>query len=135
MCARYTLAVPDAELQEHFELLIPPGLNPRFNVAPSQLVAVVGLKPDGTAHPGFVQSVRFTPDGSKLVTVGTAPKNKGYLAVWNVADGKPLAGYELAVGPIYSVDVTADGTAVLGCGPKVARGPTDSEAVMLPLGK
>ena len=50
MCARYTLVVPDAELQEHFELLVPPGLSPRFNVAPSQPVAVVGLKPDGTAR-------------------------------------------------------------------------------------
>lgn len=109
-----------------------------WNVTTGELVrsfVTPGLKPDGTAHPGFVQSVRFTPDGSKLVSVGTAPKNKGYLAVWNVADGKPLAGYELAVGPIYSVDVTADGTAVLGCGPKVARGSTDSEAVVLPLGK
>lgn len=50
MCARYTLAVPDAEFQEHFELLIPPGLSPRFNVAPSQPVAVVGLKADGSAR-------------------------------------------------------------------------------------
>lgn len=109
-----------------------------WNVATGELVRAFvtpGLKPDGTAHPGFVQCVRFTPDGSKLVSVGTAPKNKGYVAVWSVADGKPLAGYDLAVGPIYSVDVTADGTAVLGCGPKVARGPTDSEAVVLPLGK
>lgn len=109
-----------------------------WNVATGELVrsfVTPGLKPDGSAHPGFVQGVRFTTDGSKLLSVGTAPKGKGYLAVWNVADGKPLAGYELAVGPIYSVDIAADGTAVLGCGPKASRGPTDSDAVVLPLPK
>ncbi|MCU0705696.1 MAG: hypothetical protein MUF18_17140 [Fimbriiglobus sp.] len=107
-----------------------------WNMATGELVRAFvtpGLKPDGTAHPGFVQSVRFTPDGTKLVSVGTAPRNKGYLAVWNVADGKPLAAHELPIGPIYAVDVAADGTAVLACGPKVTRGPTDSEAVVLPL--
>ncbi len=93
------------------------------------------LKVTTDSHPGFVQSVKFTPDGTKLVTVGTAPKNKGYVAVWSVADGKLLAGYEMAVGPMYSVDVTADGHAVIGCGPKQARGGTDSEAVVIVLPK
>jgi WD40 repeat protein len=108
-----------------------------WNPATGELVRAFAnptLKVPTDSHPGFVQCVKFTPDGSKLVSVGTAPKNKGYLAVWNVADGKLLAGYELAVGPIYSVDVTADGTAVLGCGPKT-RGTSESEAVVTPLPK
>ena len=108
-----------------------------WNVAtgePVRAFVMPGLKPDGTAHPGFVQGVRFTPDGTKLVSVGSAPKNAGYVAVWNVADGKPLAAHTLPLGPIHSVDVTADGTAVIGCGPKV-RGMSDSDAVVLPLTK
>lgn len=108
-----------------------------WNLATGELVRAFvspGLKPDGAAHPGFVQSVRFTPDGTKAVSVGSAPKNMGFVAVWNVADGKRLAAYELPTGPIYSVDVTADGTAVLGCGPKT-RGVSDSDAVVLPLAR
>jgi WD40 repeat protein len=108
-----------------------------WNLATGELVRAFvspGLKPDGAAHPGFVQSVRFTPDGTKAVSVGSAPKNMGFVAVWNVADGKRLAAYEMPTGPIYSVDVTADGTAVLGCGPKT-RGVSESDAVVLPLTK
>jgi WD40 repeat protein len=84
----------------------------------------------GVAHPGFVQGVRFTADGSKLVSVGGAPKLKGYVAVWNVADGKVLSGEEVPFGLVYAVDLKADGTAILGCGPK-QRGATDSEAVVV----
>lgn len=75
MCARYTLAVPDAEFRVHFELLIPPGLNPRFNVAPSQLVAVVGLKAGGAAR-GLVQmSWGFVPRWATEPRSGPRPVN------------------------------------------------------------
>src|SRR5689334_7049542 len=47
MCARYTITVPPDLLAEVFDLADVPALTPRCNVAPSQLVAVVGLKPDG----------------------------------------------------------------------------------------
>jgi|GEM_PF-1657079 len=83
------------------------------------------------AHPGFVQCVKFTADNTRLVSVGTAPKFRGYLAVWNVADGKLLYGSELEFGPLTSVDVRPDGSLLLGCGPK-QRGTTDSEAVVIP---
>lgn len=75
MCARYTLAVPDAELQEHFELLAPPGLSPRFNVAPSQLVAVVGLKPDGTARGLVPMAWGFVPRWATDPRSGPRPVN------------------------------------------------------------
>ncbi len=83
------------------------------------------------SHPGFVQCVKYTTDGTKLVSVGTAPKLRGYLAVWNVADGKLLYGQELEHGPLYSVDIRSDGSLILGCGPK-QRGATESEAVVIP---
>lgn len=48
MCGRYTLSTPVEDLAIHFAVAGPvPPLVPRYNVAPSQLVAVVGLKPDG----------------------------------------------------------------------------------------
>jgi len=71
------------------------------------------------AHPGWVYSVRFTPDGKQLVSAGNAPRGRGYLAVWSVADGKLLHGEELSLGPIYSVAVSPDGKLLaLGCGPR-----------------
>lgn len=82
------------------------------------------------SHPGFVHAVKFTPDGTKLVSVGTAPRNQGYVAVWNVTDGKLLLAQELVIGPIYSLDITANAL-ILGCGAKV-RLQSESEAVVIP---
>jgi WD40 repeat protein len=71
-----------------------------------------------SAHPGWVNSLRFTHDGKFLVSAGSAPRNHGFLAVWNVADGKLLHGQELSLGPVYSVAVSPDGKLVaLACGP------------------
>ena len=63
----------------------------------------------------------------------TAPRGQGYLAVWTVADGKLVSGQELPVGPIYSFDFTAKGSAVvLGCGPRSRFEPV-SEGLVIPL--
>lgn len=71
------------------------------------------------AHPGWVYSLRFTPDGKNLVSVGNAPSNHGYLAVWNVADGKLISGQDLPIGPLYSIAISNDGKYLaLGCGPR-----------------
>jgi WD40 repeat protein len=84
------------------------------------------------SHPGWVQCVRFTPDGQFLVTAGPAPKGKSYLAVWKVADGKRVYGAERDFGPIHSIAVSADGTRlVLGCA--AARGKPDPDAVVIKL--
>jgi WD40 repeat protein len=70
------------------------------------------------AHPGWVYSLQFTPSGTRLVSVGNAPRNHGYLAVWNVADGKLLYGEELPLGPFYSVAISPDEKLLaLACGP------------------
>src|SRR5438309_1807243 len=48
MCGRYTLKTPVEQLSEKFQFpeVIP--LKPRYNIAPSQAVAVVRLLPDDT---------------------------------------------------------------------------------------
>ena len=48
MCGRYTLKTPVERLSEKFQFpeIIP--LKPRYNIAPSQSVAVVRLLPDDT---------------------------------------------------------------------------------------
>ncbi|MGQ9598758.1 MAG: SOS response-associated peptidase [Anaerolineae bacterium] len=43
MCGRFTLTDPDAELMTQFDLPNLPPLEPRYNIAPSQPVAVVRL--------------------------------------------------------------------------------------------
>ena len=50
MCGRYTLKTPVERLSEKFEFpkIIP--LKPRYNIAPSQSVAVVRLLPEDTDH-------------------------------------------------------------------------------------
>src|SRR4051812_8246642 len=47
MCGRFTLTTPTEKVAARFEVPDPPPLAVRYNVAPSQVVAVVGLKPDG----------------------------------------------------------------------------------------
>lgn len=47
MCGRFTLAADPRTLARAFDLPDVPELGPRYNVAPSQVIAVVGLKPDG----------------------------------------------------------------------------------------
>ena len=93
---------------------------------------IVGQPPP--AHPGYVHALKFTKDGSRIVTVGTAPKMKGFLGVWTVADGALVSGTELSLGAFHSLDIAADGSALVGCGPKM-RSTTESDAVLLPLPK
>lgn len=83
------------------------------------------------SHPGWVHMVKFTADEKSLVSVGPAPRYKGYLAVWNVADGKRLAGGERDFGPLHSVAITADGTKlILGCGP-LSRTADSADALIV----
>jgi WD40 repeat protein len=61
------------------------------------------------AHPGWVYGVRFTPDGKYLVSAGGAPQNKGFLAVWSVADGKLVSGEELPLGVFFALAMSPNG--------------------------
>jgi len=87
------------------------------------------------AHPGWVYGLCFSKDEKQLFSVGSAPKNSGYLAVWNVADGKMITKHEIPNGPLYSVILTKDGNQlVLGCGPRNRQMPI-SEALIVPIPK
>jgi WD40 repeat protein len=94
-----------------------------------------GSPPPAQAHPGYVYGVRFTPDGRYLISAGGAPQNKGFLAVWNAADGKLLSGDELAVGTLFALTLSADGKLVgLGTGGTArAGGPEMNNGLVLKL--
>lgn len=55
MCGRYTLRVSAERMRSLFTLPeLPPEFTPRFNIAPTQAVPVVGLKRDGRTR-GLLQ--------------------------------------------------------------------------------
>ncbi|HXG12116.1 MAG TPA: PQQ-binding-like beta-propeller repeat protein [Gemmataceae bacterium] len=94
-----------------------PGVIKLWNVADGTVVRDLenpNLKADpftmtAPAHPGDVFGLRFTADGKYLISVGAAPRRQGYLAVWDVSDGKLLWGGEWPVGIIHCVAVSPDG--------------------------
>ena len=75
MCGRYTLSTATEDVARVFEVPDYQPLRPRYNVAPSQLVAVIGLKPDGLTR-GMIQ-VRwgFVPNWASDPTSGPKPIN------------------------------------------------------------
>jgi WD40 repeat protein len=60
------------------------------------------------SHPGWVNGLRFTKDGKRLISAGDAPLNRGYLAVWDVPTGKLLYGEELPLGNFHSLALAPD---------------------------
>jgi putative SOS response-associated peptidase YedK len=50
MCGRFILTTPAKSLAVHFRLLEEPVLEPRYNIAPTQMVAVVQLSQDRTSR-------------------------------------------------------------------------------------
>jgi WD40 repeat protein len=76
------------------------------------------LKPGAwpMAQPGWVYGVRFLPDG-RLVSVGGAPRSHGFLATWDIKEGKMLTAEEMPFGTFFSVAVSPDGqTLAIGAG-------------------
>lgn len=102
--------VADGSLLREF---VNPQLKSATEATPSPLPAFP------QAHPGWVYGLAFTPTGTQLVSVGNAPRNHGYLAIWNVADARLLYGKELPLGAFYSVAVSPHGKLLaLACGPR-----------------
>ena len=76
MCGRFTLTMSTELVAAQFEVPDPPLLTARYNVAPSQVIAVVGLKPDGQRRGiallrwGLVPHWANTPnDGKRMINV------------------------------------------------------------------
>jgi WD40 repeat protein len=61
------------------------------------------------AHPGWIYGIRFTADGKFLISVGGAPRNRGYLAAWSLPDGKLLSAEELDGGRFFGLALAPDG--------------------------
>ena len=110
----------------------------KWNVADGAVIAEFvnpGVKGEpGQAHPGGVYALRLTPDEKYLISAGPAPRNKGYVAIWTLADGKLVSGFETSTGPIYSALLSPDAKSLIaGTGPKVRQVP-EAEALVIPLG-
>src|SRR3989475_12187733 len=75
MCGRYTLKTPVERLSEKFQFpeIIP--LKPRYNIAPSQAVAVVRLLPDDTDRKLAMLRWGLLPAWVKDPTKGQQPIN------------------------------------------------------------
>ena len=48
MCGRFTLSTPAEQVAATFTVADPQPLSPRYNIAPSQVIAVIGRKADDT---------------------------------------------------------------------------------------
>ena len=46
MCGRFVLMTPGTSLAERFKLEEVPDLEPRYNIAPTQMVAIIRLNPE-----------------------------------------------------------------------------------------
>jgi WD40 repeat protein len=80
---------------------------------------VPGVVTPAAAHPGWIYALRFTPDGKQLISAGTAPRNHGHIAVWNVADRRLLHAEDLPQGPVYGMAIAPNGKQIaIACGPK-----------------
>ena len=77
MCYRFTLAADPEQIVQFFELLDAdlPGLVPRYNVAPRQLVAVVGRKGNGAGRGLVNMTWGFVPRWANDPTSGPRPMN------------------------------------------------------------
>src|SRR6202034_277376 len=63
MCGRFTLRTPARDLVEIFELLREPELSPRYNIAPTQNVAVI--RQDGKSREQSLMRWGLVPAWSK----------------------------------------------------------------------
>lgn len=70
MCGRYTLTATEAEVMAEFDLVEPPTLRPRYNIAPTQEVPVI--RQLSTEEPRGCHSLRWglIPHWAKDATIG-----------------------------------------------------------------
>ncbi|MBI3411651.1 MAG: hypothetical protein HY040_25255 [Planctomycetes bacterium] len=84
------------------------------------------------SHPGWVYKMRWSNDGKYLVSVGDAPGNKGFLAIWDPNDGKMLYGEMMPLGNFFGLSLSPDGrTVALGAGPRGRPTPEFNSAYLI----
>lgn len=75
------------------------------------------------SHPGAVAALRFTKDGKHLISVGDAPGNKGFVALWDWQAGKMLSSDTLPLGVFYGLALAPDEkTIAVGAGNRDRKG-------------
>lgn len=93
MCGRFTLRAPEGVVAEQFSLLALPPFTARFNIAPTQPVAVVRMAPEGGGprrelvwlHWGLIPSWAKDPKiGGRMINARaeTAPEKPAYRAAF-----------------------------------------------------
>lgn len=69
-----------------------------------------------------IQSVRFSPDGTKLAAVGGLPGRLGEVQIWDVAKRKLLLSVPFGFDTLYGVSWSPDGSKVaFGCSDNTVR--------------
>ena len=103
--------------------------NPQFKAPPM-------LPPP--SHPGDVLHLYFTKDG-KLISLGDAPKNRGFLGIWDPQAGTMLFGESLPMGTFFGMAVSPDErTVAVAAGNRGKANPEFNSVYLLkipPLGK
>jgi mono/diheme cytochrome c family protein/Tol biopolymer transport system component len=69
-----------------------------------------------------IESVRFSPDGTKLAVTGGQPGRTGEVQIWNVADGKLDLSLPVTYDTVYGASWSPDGKLVaFGCADNTIR--------------
>ncbi len=87
------------------------------------------------SQPGWVHAVRFSPDGSRIISAGAAPRGRSYIAVWNSADGKRLSGAESEFGPIHAMAILDEARIVIGWAGVPRKRVESGAAILRVMGK
>lgn len=89
MCGRFTLSKPVRAVAELFRLAEPPAeLAPRYNIAPSQKVAVVAPKRDGETRGLALLKWGLVPSWSNARPAGTSRPTPGRTACTSRRSGR-----------------------------------------------
>ncbi len=98
--------------------------NPQIKTPPQQ---------PPSSHPGDVLRLEFTRDG-KLISLGDAPKNKGFLAVWDPQSGTMLFGETLPMGSFFGMALSPDeSTVAIAAGNRGKANPEFNSVYLLKL--
>ncbi|WP_237229282.1 DUF1549 domain-containing protein [Rubinisphaera sp. JC750] len=69
-----------------------------------------------------IESVRFSPNGTKLAVTGGAPARMGEVQVWEVATGKLLLSVQVTYDTVYGASWSPDGSKIaFGCADNTLR--------------